>query len=85
MLHKHHSTCVMAIVGVDVEYLSSTENYKILWGIFFRNCFCSIKKEAYLCGCEAGGETDGYVRTYFLNIIEQSPFCIKINNTVLHV
>lgn len=83
--HKHCSTYVIAVVGVDVEYLSSTENYKILWGIFFINGICSIKKEAYLCRCKAGGEIDGSARTYFPNIIGQSSFCIKINNAALHV
>lgn len=48
MPHKHHGTYVIAIVGVGVEDLRSTENYKILQGIFnfFRNCVCSIKKSS---------------------------------------
>lgn len=86
MLHKHHGTGVIAAVRVDVEDLSTMENYKILQGFFFFfNCICSTKKEAYLCGCEAGGGSDSYARTYFPNIIEQGPFCIKINNAALHV
>lgn len=45
MLHKHHSTAVIAAVRVDVEDLSTMENYEILQGFFFLTAFVLLKKK----------------------------------------
>lgn len=45
MLHKRHSTAVIAAVRVDVEDLSTMENYKILQGFFFLTAFVLLKKK----------------------------------------
>lgn len=45
MLHKHHGTGVIAAVRVDVEDLSTMENYKVLQGFFFLTAFVLLKKK----------------------------------------